>query len=287
MDFIDYREKLGIGFSDKRKAQLFITKLFIYIDASSADPKNTYRDLNAVSFDDYIRFCTETGTETITLRAHDNYNYERYLDCIRIIKLHSDDLLDFLSYFVTFANCKNSKSRIGLTKIELIGFAERALRESHIQYTLVEDEGDFFIFPKGVPELDDALVSEVLDWLHEYPVAEKAWQKALKSYADATDENASDIADSFRKALETFFQEFFDSNKALEHLKSEYGTYMKKHNVPAEISNNFETLMQLYTNFMNSYAKHHDLTSDSLLEYIMYQTGNTMRLLITLKGTDE
>ena len=34
---------------------------------------------------------------------------------------------------------------------------------------------------------------------------------------------------------------------------------------------------------MNNYAKHHDKTSINVLEYIMYQTGNIIRLLITLK----
>ena len=35
---------------------------------------------------------------------------------------------------------------------------------------------------------------------------------------------------------------------------------------------------------MNDYAKHRDATSDTLLEYLMYQTGNIIRLLITLKS---
>ena len=34
---------------------------------------------------------------------------------------------------------------------------------------------------------------------------------------------------------------------------------------------------------MNNYAKHHNKTSRNVLEYIMYQTGNIIRLLITLK----
>ena len=66
-------------------------------------------------------------------------------------------------------------------------------------------------------------------------------------------------------------------------MKSEYGTYMKEKGVPPEVSNNLETLLQSYTNFMNGYAKHHDKTDKNVLEYIMYQTGNIIRLLITLK----
>lgn len=59
---------------------------------------------------------------------------------------------------------------------------------------------------------------------------------------------------------------------------------MKKKGVPVELSNNFETLLQSYTNFINEYAKHQDKTSKDILEYIMYQTGNLIRLIITLKS---
>ena len=37
---------------------------------------------------------------------------------------------------------------------------------------------------------------------------------------------------------------------------------------------------------MNGYAKHHDKTELNVLEYLMYQTGNIIRLLITLKQAE-
>ena len=101
--------------------------------------------------------------------------------------------------------------------------------------------------------------------------------------ADATDENASDCADLFRKALEQFFREFFGGKKSLENYKSEYGNLMKNHGIPAELSNSFEKVLNQYTTYMNSYAKHGNGTSKIALEYIMYQTGSLIRFLITLK----
>ena len=56
--------------------------------------------------------------------------------------------------------------------------------------------------------------------------------------------------------------------------------------VSKEIASNFETLLQTYCNFMNGYAKHHDKTELNVLEYLMYQTGNIIRLLITLKQAE-
>ena len=285
IDLIDYRKALGIGFNDKQKGKLFANKFFIYLNLYKS---KVYRDLEIASLNDYLMFCAETGIEPTPANTTDldQFDFARYRECMSIIKSNSDDIANFLFFFIAFVNTQSQKPRYGWARKELIDIAVKALNETHIQYEIIEDDGRYFIFPQGVTEFDNALVSNVLEWLHEYPQAEKAWVKALKSYSDATDEKASEIADSFRKALETFFKEFFDSNKTLENLKPKYGDYLKNHNVPTEISNNFETLLQQYTNFMNNYAKHRDRTSDSLLEYIMYQTGNTMRLLITLKGTD-
>ena len=69
------------------------------------------------------------------------------------------------------------------------------------------------------------MVSQNLEWLKGYPKARTAFIKALREYANQNKENASDIADKFRKALERFFQDFFESEKSLENYKSEYGEY--------------------------------------------------------------
>lgn len=74
---------------------------------------------------------------------------------------------------------------------------------------------------------------------------------------------------------------------SLEKCKAIYGTYLKDHGVPKEISNNFESLLASYTNYMNDNAKHQDKADVNVLEYIMYQTGNIIRLLITLKQGED
>lgn len=96
-------------------------------------------------------------------------------------------------------------------------------------------------------------------------------------------DDPSTVADLFRKALEAFFQCFFGCGKSLENMKSEYGEFLKEHGIPSEISGNLETMLKMYANFMNNYAKHRDKTSDQALEYLMYQTGNTIRLCIRLR----
>ena len=169
---------------------------------------------------------------------------------------------------------------------DVINSIEKNVDLRKLDNLVVSYKKNKIFFPKGVEELDDALISQPLEWLKAYPNSEKAWSKTLREYAGSNGHNASDIADLTRKALESFFKEFFENNKTLENNKAEYGRYLKSQGVPAEISNNLETLLLAYTNYMNAYAKHHDKTEPKVLEYLLYQTGNIIRLLITIKHTE-
>ena len=202
-----------------------------------------------------------------------------------------EDPREFFAYYISLVNIvpedrEPDESGRFFERKGLIKLLTAMLAESHIGYNLINADGEYFVFPKGAVELDSALVSQPLAWLNQYPKAHTAFVKALREYADATTENSSDIADKFRKALETFFQEFFKNDKALENNKSIYGSYLSKAGIPKEIASNFETLLQTYCNFINGYAKHHDKTELNVLEYLMYQTGNIIRLLITLKQAE-
>ena len=221
----------------------------------------------------YINYFVEVGETPRQL-----YNVESFQKSVNM----STSLVEMISKYVVFLNCLKIDTNGDIYKY-VRQWLLSSLDDLRIQYEIIEDEDGEFIFPKGVPEMDDALVSQPLRWLNGYPKAERAWGKALRNYAEAADENASDVADLFRKALEAFFMDFFATDKSLENCISEYGTYLKSRGIPKEISNDFQKLLKGYTDFMNEFAKHRDATSDAVLEYLMYQTGNIMRLLLTLK----
>lgn len=272
---MDYRKKLGLNISDEEKTARFYAQMHNYfINASS------------VEFDEVIEtvFCNSIGVRIEEKNPLFDDVFTTPSGLARAwsyLKQYETNLEELIFCYVELINSypKNKKAiKNGLKDILL-----NALDDCQIKYEILNDADGVFIFPQGAKELDDALVSEPLEWLSAYPKAHAAFVKALKEYADAIPDNASDIADKFRKTLETFFQEFFGFDKTLENCKGLYGDYLKNQNVPTEITGNFETLLQAYTNFMNGYAKHHDKTSMNVLEYIMYQTGNIIRLLITLK----
>ena len=278
MNWLDYREKLGIGFSDEKKVSYFTTKIFNILNIISDD----YRS-GCISTKEYIEFCNMVGVSTHLNILEDCYSKERFRDVMGVLRRYENHLPSFVAHYMALVNVSD-ESRYGNWKgTQFISLIKQTLAESKIPFEIIQDADGWFLFPKGAEEMDAALVSQPLSWLSAYPKAHTAYVKALKEYSEATPDNASDIADKFRKTLETFLREFFSNNAPLEKNKVEYGRYLKSQGVPAEITGNMETLLQAYANFMNGYAKHQDATSVNVLEYIMYQTGNIIRLLITLK----
>lgn len=273
MDWIDYREKLGIGFADHDKVEYFMVKMFNLLDDVAAEMQSQ------IDGNEYYTFCSVTGTPM----RHGALYGEGYSIIINVLRKKTHSLEVFLAYYMAFINCQKDDKYKKWTRENFRNVVCNLLDDAHIPYDVLEDKDGYFLFPKGVEEMDVALVSQPLSWLSAYPKAYTAYVKALKEYSEATPDNASDIADKFRKTLETFLREFFSNNAPLEKNKVEYGRYLKSRGVPAEITGNMETLLQAYANFMNAYAKHQDATSVNVLEYIMYQTGNIIRLLITLE----
>lgn len=267
MNLTDYRKYLGLSYSDEERVELFKIRLFNYL-----------RDINiSISNSEYFQFCNLIGVTALSS------SYDRRKDVIRVLLSFESDFKRLLFGCVALIHSIIYKSDAR----KLACILEGCLDSCEIPFEVIEDDDGYFVFPKGAQELDAALVSQPLLWMESYPKSREVFIQALKKYSTPNSNDARTIADEFRKALEGFFQEFFNSQKSLENLKSEYGSYLKGHGIPKEIASNLENLLQLYTNYMNNYVKHKDNASDELLEYIMYQTGNIIRLLIQLKNSDE
>jgi hypothetical protein len=89
----------------------------------------------------------------------------------------TDDFKKFLYYYTIFLN--SSKKDSPERKSWISAFNYWAV-QSELEFEFYESEEKVFIFPKGVKELDDKLVTEPLQWLTEYPKARTAWINALK-----------------------------------------------------------------------------------------------------------
>lgn len=272
MNWIDYRKKLGIGFEDNEKADMLKNRIITFLEILDSEHQYSKKE--------YQSYCLKTYENCL---SYDNACYclaKSFSGALSIEEIVSK----FVFFYLTYSNTYITGVEKKYTQKNILNFIKNSLNELKIPFEIITEENETLILPKGAEELDNALVSEPLQWLNAYPLAHNAFIQALKEYSDFNGNNASNIADYFRKALETFFQEFFGGGKALEHYIPDYGNYLKENSVPKEIGNNLQKILDLYTNFNNNYAKHHDKTTQKVLEYIMYETGNIIRLLITLKN---
>ena len=194
------------------------------------------------------------------------------------LKKHTDNFLDFLATLVAFINTYKGKNS---DKIDVFSAIKGALNDCHIDFEIVKDSDGNFIFPKGAKELDNALVSQPLEWLSAYPMAQKTFIIALKQYSEGI--YIRDVADNLRKALEAFLQEFLGNEKNLETNKNEICKYLGSQGVDAGISGLFQPLLNAYKNINDRIAKHNDAVDKKLLEFLLYQTGVLIRMVVVIK----
>ncbi len=266
MRWIDYREALGISFSDSDKARMLESKIIVLFDG-----------MNSIYHHDERSICRQFFSDIGERNQEHYYDWYAVKSCI----IKKCEITRLISYTIAFSNASKKLKENPLRDYVLNGL-KAFLDEVKIGYEIMSDNDGDYIFPKGAHELDEANVSIPFAWLQQYPLSRKAMEKALRAYSDM--ESPSQVADLFRKALETFAQEFLGKTASLENMKTDFGQYLKERGVPKELSANFETTLQMYTNYMNNYAKHHDKTEKRFLEFIMYQTGNIIRFVISLSN---
>lgn len=275
MDYYDYREKLGLAFNDSEKQEFFMTKIQVYLQS---------HDDYELTKEQERDFCYRIGkvclkdNETefnVDFLKHEPSGFQRVW---LYLKDKKNDFLDFLAAIVVFANTYDGEYE---AQEELILTIEESLYDSRLPYDIYTDEDGKFYFPKGAKELDDALVSEPLQWLEDYPKAHATFCRALRQYSNG--EHTRDIADNFRKAFEEFLQEYLGNDKNLENNRRVIKDYLKENGIDGDFSNMISTLINTYKEINNKKAKHHDTLDDRLLEFIMYQTGIFIRMLISVR----
>lgn len=273
MHWVDYREKLGIGFTDAEKFKLLQVKMINLLEVT--EYKIPYEN------DSYFPFCIMVGIPY----------YKPIHPISKISEILSNvnsSIEEFLAIYMAFVNTfvENKYSELGNREV-LINMLTNMMRQTKIDYEVQKDEeeNEYFIFPKGAPELDDALVSAPLEWLCDYPTAHKTYTIALKQYSEG--EYIRDVADNFRKTLEAFLQEFFGNNSNLDANINVTGKYLKAQGADKEISDVLVKLIELYKKLNDKIAKHNDKVDEKFLEFLMYQTGLFIRMLIVVKRVEQ
>lgn len=272
MNLVDYRKKLGLAICDEKKVELFLSKAYM----AFSEAIQLGQELSPSQFNNY---CFNAGikVEPVIFSGYVDNWYKVFQHLMEA----TSDLKTFLYYYTVLLNSAQKDSPERKSWIKALKYWAS---QSELEFELYESGEDVFIFPKGAKELDDALVSEPLEWLSEYPVAYKTYCIALKQYSDGL--YIRDVADNFRKALEAFLQEFLGNSKNLETNKNDICKYLGEHGVDAGIAGLFHPLISAYKNINDRIAKHNDAVDARLLEFLMHQTGILIRMVIIIKKSE-
>lgn len=273
MLWVDYREKLGIGFSNTQKYKLLQSKVINLLQVIKYDI--------IYEGNSYFNFCMMTG------RQYDQY-HSSFEEIVEVLSDQDISFHEFIANYIAFVNTYSEVEGNDFGKREYFtNILVNMMRESKIGCEIQNniDNNEYFIFPQGAQELDNALVSEPLGWLNDYPLARKTFVIALKQYSDGI--YIRDVADNFRKSLEEFLKEFFVNSKNLANNIKEVGAFLKSNGGDSEITNILASIIVCYDKLNNKVAKHNDKVDAKFLEFLMYQTGLFIRMLIVVKRAEK
>lgn len=152
---------------------------------------------------------------------------------------------------------------------------------SEVNAALYKTPEGYEFYPATEEFLDNAMVSDILNWLNDYPKVKAQYDKALKMILQQA--APRDSIDNLRITFELFLREFFRNEKSLENPKSNLGEFMNGHNVSKQFSNMYNSLFTYYTLYNNDEVKHNNTVDKQEIDFLVYQTANFMRFLIQLK----
>lgn len=267
MKWVDYREKLGIGFNDNDKFKMLSNMLTNYAENCLGESYDENSHLN---------YCQMIG------EPYYDYNRPYHHLCKSLEQCRS--ITELISKFIALHNVyipRYNGYRM-IAKNDILNCLKDALDKLNIGYEVIEDKDGIFIFPKGAEELDAALVSEPLEWLKAYPNTHKTYVIALKQYCEGI--YIRDVADNLRKALESFLQEYLGNTKNLETNKNEICKKLGEKGVDPGVVGLFQPLINAYKNINDRIVKHNDAIDEKLLEFLLYQTGVLIRMVLSVEN---
>jgi hypothetical protein len=161
--------------------------------------------------------------------------------------------------------------------IDLKSFEER------MRNIMLLSEGDLGIFWKngkfylsGAKELDEALISDNLEWLSKYPETKKQFLVALNHYEKSIQKTAAgkDAITNSYTSIESLAKEFFKNDKSFDKNSDEL---VVKLNLPKEYKN----VIHYYKQIANEYGSRHAGSDPSHkeVEAFVYLTGLLLRLM--------
>lgn len=147
------------------------------------------------------------------------------------------------------------------------------------------------IYPKGDPFLDEALVDDNLRSLGKHKKSREEFHKALTMFQRGNPSEVRNVPDNLRFSLESLLRQILKNRNTLEKQKEALGRWLKEKGLHQELVNMAASTVKRLALYNNDWAKHHGsdhVPGTAELEFVIYETGVLMRLLIELdKGCQD
>lgn len=154
-----------------------------------------------------------------------------------------------------------------------------------IGISLSKNGDEVSIYPSGVKLLDNEIINKDLQWLTPFPKALELFKKSLSDYLTFSGDQseARTILDNLRASLEKLVQKKLGNKISLENNQKELKEYLQLKNLHPNIIRAIGLFSHFdhYIKFMNDVKHSKDINySSAEIEYMIYQTGIFMRLLL-------
>ncbi|BAY45911.1 hypothetical protein SAMD00079811_35180 [Scytonema sp. HK-05] len=138
------------------------------------------------------------------------------------------------------------------------------------------------VYPYGDQFLDRGIIDSALSGLEDYPEVAGHFEKALKIYQSGETSQYRNLLDNLRFALEQLLKKILKNQKSLENQKNHLLPWLREKGLHSQVVNLYEKLLSTYQDYQNDAVKHNEAFSLDEVEFMIYLTGNFMRLILQL-----
>lgn len=210
----------------------------------------------------------------------DTHIYSSIIDCENFNKLVTILQIVFWSLEIKHDEIKEELSKI-VKEIKRI-----SVLTPSANFTVHKRGKQLIVYPSGDQFLDTGIIDYTLSGLENYPKVAESFEKALRIYLSGETSQYRNLLDNLRYSLEQLLKKVLNNQKSLENQKSYLLPWLKGKGLHSQVVNLYEKLLSTYQNYQNNAVKHNEAFSFDEVEFMIYLTGNFMRLVLQLANND-
>ncbi|MEA5566239.1 hypothetical protein [Anabaena sp. UHCC 0399] len=157
-----------------------------------------------------------------------------------------------------------------------------------VSFQIYKKRKQVIVYPYGEPFLDKGIIDCVISGLEDYPKVAEYFEIALTIYQSGETSQYRNLLDNLRFALEQLLKKILNNNAPLEKQKNTLENMFREKGLHPQVLNLYkELLFNQYSRYQNEAVKHNEAFSVDEIEFMIYLTGNFIRLILQLAKQDK